>query len=252
MTAITLSPATARTPWPIVLLHARRGPDYLFAGALAVQLRSLGYTSRVVSGFYARPDRFDAASGQTPVLGEDVHFWTEVLGPGKTWIVLEPTPGYEVLQPQPRLFASMLAAVTALGVWLADQVVPLSCLACMSYTLWLWRRRLLDRLGLLLWEGRSRRCWRAATLGALWLIERRSRWAGRERPVGCAPVRWWRQPQRTDAGALPKLAELADWAAFAPASANPPCPAHEALSLCRQALREWTVRRFRQCRGEEC
>ena len=39
------------------LLRSHRGPDYLFASAAAVLLRSLGYPTRVVSGLYAAPWR---------------------------------------------------------------------------------------------------------------------------------------------------------------------------------------------------
>lgn len=64
---------------PIVafVLSERRGPDYLFASAAAVMLRSLEYPTRLVRGFYASPERFDPESGQTAVLKEDVHFWTQ-------------------------------------------------------------------------------------------------------------------------------------------------------------------------------
>jgi len=51
------------------LFCSRRGPDYQFATAAAVMLRSLGYSARVVSGFYADPDRYDVRSRQTPIFG---------------------------------------------------------------------------------------------------------------------------------------------------------------------------------------
>ncbi len=60
------------------LLESRRGPDYLFASSTAVLLRTLGYPTRLVSGLYAAPGKFDARTGHTPVTQDDVHFWVEV------------------------------------------------------------------------------------------------------------------------------------------------------------------------------
>lgn len=80
------------------LFESRRGPSYQFATAATLMLRSLGYSTRLVSGFYANPERFDVTKGHTPVNSADVHFWCEVYVAG-TWVTLEPTPGYEVLTP---------------------------------------------------------------------------------------------------------------------------------------------------------
>ena len=81
------------------LLRSRRGPDYLFASAAAVLLRSLGYPTRVVSGLYAAPGRYDPRTRHTPVTGDDVHFWAEVRLPDGLWVAVEPTPGYELMPP---------------------------------------------------------------------------------------------------------------------------------------------------------
>src|SRR5205085_1957064 len=78
-----------------------RGPDYQFAGAAAVLLRVLGYPTRLVSGFYAAPGRYDPQTGHTPVVQDDLHFWAEVRLPPGDWLVVEPAPGYEVLGPSP-------------------------------------------------------------------------------------------------------------------------------------------------------
>ena len=76
-------------------LERGRGPDYLFATTATVLLRSLGYPARLASGFYARPERFDAKTRHTRVVEEDVHMWVEVCIDGYNWIPIEPTPGYE-------------------------------------------------------------------------------------------------------------------------------------------------------------
>jgi protein-glutamine gamma-glutamyltransferase len=82
------------------VLSDRRGPDFLFASAAAVMLRSLDYPTRLVSGFYASPENYDRTTGHTAVLPEDVHFWCEVYVGANTWLPLEPTPGYEILLPR--------------------------------------------------------------------------------------------------------------------------------------------------------
>lgn len=92
-------PADVSSPVLSFLTESHRGPDYQFATAAALLLRTLNYTTRVVSGFYASPGDYDVKSRHTPVKKADVHFWTEVrLGNG-CWTSVEPTPGYEVLLP---------------------------------------------------------------------------------------------------------------------------------------------------------
>ncbi|GIS60720.1 MAG: hypothetical protein CM1200mP2_29450 [Planctomycetaceae bacterium] len=81
------------------LFETRHGPEYLFASSAVVMLRSLGYPARVVSGFYARPDKYDARKKHTVVDASDAHFWCEVFVGGGTWLTVEPSPGYEVLGP---------------------------------------------------------------------------------------------------------------------------------------------------------
>ena len=78
------------------LLIERRGPDYLFAIATARLLREIGFRTQVISGFYARPENYDRASGQTAVYPGDVHFWVEVQADDQSWITIEPSPGYQV------------------------------------------------------------------------------------------------------------------------------------------------------------
>jgi len=113
-------------PTAAFVLSERCGPDYLFASAAAVMLRSLEYPTRLVSGFYASPERFDPESGQTPVLKEDVHFWCEVYIGGRSWLPLEPTPGYELLKHHPGLIATVLESLRFLVRWTADRWLTLS------------------------------------------------------------------------------------------------------------------------------
>ena len=117
--------ATAPTDCKDVAAHflfrSHRGPDYLFASAAAVLLRSLGYPTRLVTGFYAAPEKFDRQSEHTPVTPADFHVWAEVCVGRGTWITIEPSPGYELLRPRQTLlqlgrWAMLAAARGACGI----------------------------------------------------------------------------------------------------------------------------------------
>lgn len=67
------------------------GDDEQFAVAAALMIRTLGYSSRVVMGFY--PDAATApGSGQVDLRGTDVHAWVEVAIQGEGWVPLDVTP----------------------------------------------------------------------------------------------------------------------------------------------------------------
>ncbi|MBU6176107.1 MAG: transglutaminase-like domain-containing protein, partial [Planctomycetes bacterium] len=70
-------------------------PDYLVATATACLIRSLGVPCRLATGFYVRPERYDARMRMTEVAKEDLHTWVEVYCHG-TWIPVEPSQGYAI------------------------------------------------------------------------------------------------------------------------------------------------------------
>jgi hypothetical protein len=232
------------------LLESRRGPDYLFASSAAVLLRSLGYPTRVVSGFYVAPERYDRASGHTPVVAEDSHFWAEVQLPTGIWITVEPTPGYDLMEPAFPWTERLAAALGAVGSWLW-QHAPALAVALVALALLAWRRRgVYDRLATLGWWLAPSGTWRHCVLRTVRLVERRARWAGRPRPPGQTLARWYGPPARAaapDLGLeLQRLIALADRAAHAPESSRTGFPdVGEARSLCRRVVGGWTVRRFR-------
>lgn len=82
-------------------------------------IRSLGYSSRLVSGFYARPEKYDAKKRHTPVHASDAHFWCEVFVGLGTWVTVEATPGYDQPSPPPKLLeritSSLLDGIRYLG-----------------------------------------------------------------------------------------------------------------------------------------
>lgn len=133
-------PADAALPVLHFLTTSGRGPDYQFATAAAVLLRTLGFSTRFVTGLYASPERYDARRRHTEVLPADVHAWVEVyVGEGQ-WLTIEPTPGYEVLQPPLTLWGWMSAAALALGKALLE-AWPLVLLAiAIGAVVIRWRR----------------------------------------------------------------------------------------------------------------
>ncbi len=230
------------------LLKTHRGPDYLFATAAAVMLRSLGYPVRLVSGLYASPKSYDPLTRHTLVTSSDVHVWAEVRLPDGLWIAIEPTPGYELLPPARTWSERLARALAAVGLWGREHVVVLSMVAAMGVGLFVCRRFLADRAATLLFGLDSGGDPRRLVLRALSLVERRARWAGCPRPSELTPARWYRPLARQAAGesciALESLVRLADWALHAPDGSGP-LRDDEALRSCREAVRTWTCRRFR-------
>lgn len=70
------------------LTESRRGPDYLFATAAALQMRSLGYPARVCLGYYVSPEAYDPETGHTHAFDD----WTSpfVSGTGANWEAARP------------------------------------------------------------------------------------------------------------------------------------------------------------------
>jgi hypothetical protein len=134
------------------LFESKRGPDYQFATAMAMLLRSLNYRARVVSGFYASPDHYDTVREHTAVLPKDVHFWTEVLSGGSDWLTVEAAPGYEVLGPRRSWTEAAAAGMLASLNWLFKQWVLLLILAGLGIGLYNFRTLLLDGANTVRWQ----------------------------------------------------------------------------------------------------
>jgi len=205
-------------PVETFLFETKRGPDYLFATAMSLLLRELGYTSRVVSGFYADPQHFDAGTWQTPVSKEDVHFWVEVSWYGKVWHPVEPTPGYELLAPRLTPWQRLHAACVAAGRWCIRHWMPLGIVAAMVLVFYVCFGRLADivlrlvnrfaRFG----SDRNRILWTARLMQCqAWL-------QGRRRPRGKTFARWIQecsQPISQD------FVAATNWALYSPALSCP-------------------------------
>ncbi|MFM7058335.1 MAG: transglutaminase-like domain-containing protein [Planctomycetota bacterium] len=195
-------------------LSSRQGPEYLFASTAALMLRSLGYSTRLVSGFYARPERYEPRRRQTPVQGEDAHFWCELLvGPG-TWITVEAAPGYDVLQPPPGLLQWLAGScLSLLQLALRHWLVSSSALAVSGLCV-VQRAYLRDAYQTCVWRFFAAADDRGRVQQTVRLVERRLALAGLRRPSHLTLKRWLVELPIENPQAVRELAELADAAAF--------------------------------------
>ncbi|MEW4564657.1 transglutaminase-like domain-containing protein [Bremerella sp. JC770] len=200
------------------LFDTKQGPDFLFATAASLLLRELGYTSRVVSGFYADPRHFDAGTWQTPVFRQDVHFWVEVSWDGKVWHPLEPTPGYDLLAPRLTPWQRIAAACGAVGNWCVRNWIPLTILiAVVTATVVCFSRladmalRVANRLP---WLGsdRKRILWTAR------LMQWRARIRGSQRPQGQTLPKWIQECSQPTSQ---EFVAAVNWALYSPSRICP-------------------------------
>jgi protein-glutamine gamma-glutamyltransferase len=175
-------------------LQTKRGPDYLFATTAAMLLRSRGFPTRLVTGFYADPKDFEYATAQTIIRKEDLHTWLQVTVDGQNWISLEPCPDY--LEPIEDL---NWLEWSSLGLWSTYQWLwrhPLQVLATSVLAAWCyWARLWLFELGLTLWVAAigSIGSLRNKVLWILWLMQWRGRLYGKPRPSHKTLRSWLRE-----------------------------------------------------------
>jgi hypothetical protein len=163
-------------------LKTRRGPDYLFATTAATLLRKLGYPTRLVTGFYARSDRYDRRAGQTAVLAEDVHVWAEVQIDGSTWIPIEPTPGYDPPRESLTWPQRLSLAWRATWKWCVAHVWSLVALMGAAAVVWVTRVRWLDCIFTMFCRSAGCGSVRRRVLWTMRLLEWRAWLAGHPRP----------------------------------------------------------------------
>lgn len=178
-------------------LRERKGPDYLFATSAALALRSLGYQTRFVSGFYVPESNFDAVSRQTTVLPENVHVWLEVRVDGAGWIPVEPTPGFELNIEELSISEAFAFWIVQASRWMQMHwplVVAIVAGILLAFeTRLVWINLLLTLFCWLMGIGSVRR----RLTWTLKLIEWRSALQGTRRPVGTPISTWYRQVTAT-------------------------------------------------------
>jgi transglutaminase-like putative cysteine protease len=233
------------------LVETRRGPDFMFATAAAVLLRHLNYPTRLVGGFYARPDGYSRLTGTTTVRPDDIHYWTQVQTPDGQWVNLEPTPGYEPAAPvyTPAERAARTAAEVRHTVARHWPTALVSVVGIVVW--WVFRRRIAERVATLWWYARARRE-PARLVESTWkLLDRRASVAGRTRLPGTTLTAFARLVATTapESGQqLAALADVADRLVHAPGSLAEKLgrPETEIRAVCRQVVRDWTVATFRR------
>lgn len=183
-------PAGVASPVLHFLATSRRGPDYQFATSAAVLLRTLGFSTRFVTGLYASPERCDARRRHTEVLPSDVHAWVEVyVGEGQ-WLTIEPTPGYEVLGPPPTFLGWIGASMLAIGkAMLEAWYLVLLAVAIGAIAIRL-RRSLAMRFRQTWWMIVPPKTAAEAIRRTLVLVDWRARRVGLQRRPGETPTQW--------------------------------------------------------------
>lgn len=175
------------------VLRNRRAPEYLLATTAAILVRSQGVPSRLVSGFYASPSRYDVRAGLTEVMQEDLHTWVEINAHG-VWIPVEPCGRYS----PPHYFRSW--GQWAIQSWwgLRDYAItkPLRVALCvLLFSLMiLLRCRILDAGCSLVFEALHFAPTRLRIKGSLHLLRARM-WIWKVRKPNNATVRTWLESQ---------------------------------------------------------
>ncbi len=213
--------SSSESPVADFLLNTRRGPEYLFAASAACLLRSLDYPARLVSGFYADPENYDARKQHTAVFAHNAHFWCEVGIGIDTWITIEASPGYAIAQPPPGLLTRLWNAITAVGLLAVDNVVPLLLAIAVLTLLFVNRSFVVDAVLTLRWKMASALPPDQRALQLATLIENRMKLARLSRDSCTTLKRWTRRksfsPVRQE---LARVADIADQAMFGDGTLN--------------------------------
>ena len=211
------SHASTETDSPVheFLFDTKQGPEYLFASSAAVMLRTLGHQARLVSGFYAKPEKYDSHKRHTVVEASDAHFWCEVFVGSGTWLTVESSPGYELLSPPlgiPERLAVLLQlfwnACVEHRFWIGSGSALLTCV-------FFSRRTIQNALLTLRWRLTESATPERKAISLAVLIDHRLRLTGLERNAGTTLKRWARQEELQPVrNQLSRVAEMADQAAF--------------------------------------
>lgn len=245
------APENCAFPIGHFLFKSKRGPSYQFATAATLMLRSLGYSVRLVSGFYADPKHFDIAKSHTAVHSSDVHFWCEVFVGAGTWVTLEPTPGHELLSPPPGLWTLAFMMMADCAQWIHRHWLFALTTSIVSVAAYVNRDRLADLGYTLTWHCFPERNARGRVLQTMRLLERRLRWASLARPSGATFTAWLRK-QKTQLDTSPKASlaiaeflQLADWAAYSVDDLESTWKHADAQSTCSMVTRFITLTELR-------
>ena len=180
-------------------LDTKRGGDHLFATSAALLARQLGFQSRLVTGFYVRPESYDVTAGHSSVMRRDFHVWTEVRLEDGRWFEIEPTPTYV----QPYFGRSLWLRFTD-ALQLCAPFLAWGCVAIVA--LYITRVQWINWLLNALWATSVWRNDRARLKLAMQVIECRASLAGCKRLAGDSQRVWLERLSRV----RPNLQEATD------------------------------------------
>ncbi len=225
------------------LFNSKRGPDYQFATAATLMLRSLGFSTRLVSGFYASPARYDVRNRHTAVHSSDVHFWCEVFVGAGTWVTLDPTPGYEVLGPPPGIMKRTLSLITAAMRWMLSHWLIVLILSTTLSVAIVKRPLLADQCNSFWWKIAPSTTARGRILQTARLLDDRLRLAGLPRPSGVTLTKWLRQQsdRRSISSVQREFLSLADMAAYGTENHSNAVSPAVIEECCQRILRDLTL-----------
>lgn len=218
------------------LLHAQSGPDYLFAVSAASLLRQLGYRTRVVQGFYARPENYVRDARATAVFAEDAHFWTEVSTTDGVWIPLEPTPGYELLDAPRTARERFVAGLATLAGAIRTHWPMLLCCATAAAALGWFRRPIALWVRTVRWHVMRPSSSRAKVRYVLGLLDAQARLSNQVRPAAWTVKQWVQSigaATTADAQTLRDFDRLCQWALY---GSSPQPPVNNVAELCSRSL----------------
>lgn len=241
-------------PQPVIwfLKESRRGPDYLFATSAALLLRQLNYTTRFCIGYYVSPIDYDPESGHTPVRKTNLHSWAEVRLRDGHWLVVEATPGYEILPPKLSYTEHLLNALLYCLLWVKQNGYYLIASLILSLFFYRKRHELFDTLFTYFWYFYPGNNWREYVLRALLILERRGCWVGMQRPHFLTRHSWLLQLTIINCmHDVRRLSIMVDWATYAP-NLTPPWSESDVLFVCRRVISGCSLRRWRNAIRSKC
>jgi protein-glutamine gamma-glutamyltransferase len=193
------APADHRSSSPL-LLGDEVGTDYEIASVACLMLRKLSYPTRLVSGLYADESHVDRSSGYAGITAQQAHFWIEVQLADGTWVSIDPTPGFPVLNipRSPSEWASDAWFQVRTGLmahWLVATPMFLACIA-----VFICRKTIIDAIvtAYCRWRG-------CPVLHTVRVLELRSRLAGCPRPAH-VPMGNWLKSIASDSNIRPFIA----------------------------------------------
>ena len=233
-------------------MKTRRGPDFMFATAAAMGLRSLGYQTQVVMGFYADSRDYQSRGNQAIVNASNLHFWTEVHVGHGVWIPIEPTPGYEKPQGWLSLQQRISMAIGSMLNWVMTNWLVLGLMLPLMVLGYRKRHLLTDLISKILWRAGWFGTTQRRIAWTIRILEWRARMAGHARPSSTTLRKWYsslaaKDQQLQEHPVLETILNLANLAFYSPhAQDNETWTDHPDLyNTCSSLLSIWTSYRLK-------